>query len=320
MIRTRHSVAVKMGRVFQDGLVYFSFLDHLARIPLLFRSKHQPPVIAIVSPPRCGSTLTYQVLVSRIESRHLTNLANLFYATPAFGVWLASAACRQHRSTFCSDYGFVSGLCGESEGMKFWTHWSGQGLDNNPDNLKPGKLHELYSIMQRADPRKTFIGGYIGQVFCMELLRKSFPGIIFIHVTRDLLSSAYSLFRKSEGGWFSLVPAHLRDVSFSSTHDRVVEQLFSLHSIILQNSDQGDVIPIRYERLCRDSEGIVGEIVDFGRGRGLNLNLKACDFPVFNTSIVDPDVNADTRKLLECLSVRLDQEKDNNGFFSSLMP
>ena len=320
MIRTRHSVAVRIGRVFQDGLGYFSFLDYLARIPLFFRSKHHPPVMAIVSPPRCGSTLTYQVLVSRLESRHLTNLANLFYATPAFGAWLASVVCNRHRSTFRSDYGFVSGLCGESEGMKFWTHWSGQELENNPTNFKPGKLQELYSIMQRADPRKVFIGGYIGQVFCMELLRKSFPGIIFIHVTRDLLSSAYSLFRKSDGGWYSLVPEHLREVSFSSTHDRVVEQLFSLHSIILKNSGEGDVIPIRYERLCRDPEGMVGEIVDFGRGRGLNLNLKACDFPVFYPSIVDPDVNPETRKLQECLSARLEQEKDNNGFFSSLMP
>lgn len=318
MTKTRHSFAVKAGRVFQAGFRYFSFLDYGARIPLYFRPKHHPTVVAVVSPPRCGSTLTYQILVSRLHNIHLSNVGNLLYATPALGAMLTSTICGKQRSSFQSEYGFVPGLCGESEGMRFWTHWSGQGLVDNPGSLEPEKLKSLYSIMQRASGGRTFVGGYLGHLFCMDLLRRSFPRIVFVHVTRDLLSNAYSLFKRSGEGWFSLVPARLRKREFASPHERVVEQLFSLHSIILAGSGEGDVYPIRYEKICQHPEESVGEIVEFGRNLGLDLNFRSCDFPDFRASIVDPEKNSDTKKIRDCIEARLEKEKDNYMFFKNL--
>ena len=207
MTYNRSSMLVKLGRGFQNGYKYMSFLDVLAVAPLLFKKSASCPVICIVAPPRSGSTLSYQVITTLIENLHLTNIWNLLYSTPIMACSISNALCKSYNAKFKSDNGFVQGICGESEGMRFWEYWSGQGLIEDPGGIDEKQLQKLYRAMSKISDGKVFVTGYIGHAFCMNSLRKAFPEIIFVHVTRDLLSNAYSIYERSIKGWFSLLTA-----------------------------------------------------------------------------------------------------------------
>ena len=70
------------------------------------------PMIAVISAPRSGSTLTTQILARGTKSLYLTNLWNLLYALPLIGGFLSSN--KQVRKKFQSNLGWVDGIYGES--------------------------------------------------------------------------------------------------------------------------------------------------------------------------------------------------------------
>lgn len=275
-------------------------------------------MLCIVAPPRSGSTLTYQILTRRLNNSHLTNLWNLLYATPALGALVSKVFCGKYISSFKSQNGFVPGACGESEGMRFWTHWCGQGLVENAGGGDEIRLNELLSILQKVCFKETFITGYLGHVFCMELLRNIFPKIIFVHVTRDLLSNSFSLYQRSSNGWFSLSPEATQGTKFSSTHEQVVEQLFCLHDIIIRNSNPSDTIQIRYEDLCDNPEQIIEKIVNFGMRQGIEFKEVLHKLPDFYKQTVIDTKNSDIRRLQKIIRNRILDENENLKFFQSL--
>ncbi len=314
----RTSWIVKAGRLYQEVSPLFSCVDRL--VPRTSRSEGVMPFVCIVAPPRSGSTLTYQVLTSGIENLHLTNLWNLLYATPALGALATRRFCCGVASTFRSANGFVPGLCGEAEGMRFWTHWAGQGLREEPEAWRPERLQELSQVLDHAVPAgSAFISGYLGHLFCMELLRSVYPGIIFVHVKRDLLSNSYSMLQRSAKGWFSLVPGALERREFGSVHERVVAQVMELHRIILSHSREEDTLQVDYEALCENPESVLDAVVGFARSHGLDLRRRSVDFPPFNPKSVRPDTNGDTGIIMDVLERLVDCEQEYRKFFSELV-
>jgi len=315
---TRNSLFVKFGRIFQDGYKYLSFLDYFVTVPLLLKKKNSVPLVCIVAPPRSGSTLTYQSLIGQINNFHLTNIWNLLYATPAIGALVSRFTCRNYKSAFQSHNGFVPGVCGESEGMKFWTHWSGQSLVQSEGALDVEKLSKLYSALQKVGQNKVFISGYLGHAFSMNALRRVFPDIIFIHVTRDLLSNAYSIYQRSGSGWFSLKPETLQGKTFHSTHEQVVEQLFAIHAAILQSSKSSDTMQIKYEEICEDPQAAIDKIIGFSAQQSVELEKSADTIQCFQTKKVTSSTNSDTRCLQQFIDKKILERSQNSGFFQSI--
>ncbi|MGM0520219.1 MAG: hypothetical protein ACQERD_11335, partial [Campylobacterota bacterium] len=143
-MKSRASAAVKTGRFIQKYYHLFSFLDKI----FIQTKTDSVPVICIVAPPRSGSTLTYQILTQALENFHLTNFSNLLYATPTLGFKLQNKLCQNYLSSFSSSHGFVPGLCGEAEGLKFWQYWLNQGLVEN-NELDAKKLHHLHKRLKK---------------------------------------------------------------------------------------------------------------------------------------------------------------------------
>jgi hypothetical protein len=317
----RRSPLVKAGRVFQKYYGYFGFLDYLARFPLLLKKSRETPLVCIVAPPRSGSTLTYQLLASSIQGFYLTNLWNLAYATPALGGMVSKSMCKGHQSDFKSRHGFVPGMCGEAEGLRFWSYWSGQGLTEEPEALRPVKLKRLKKIVDKIGGRDdAFVCGYLGHAFCMDLLRETFPGIIFVHLKRDLLSNAYSLFRLSQNGWFSLRPDACRGVSYGSPHDQVVSQIFAIHETILRQSKKEDTIQIDYGEVCRNPGAVVEKVCAFAGSKGLRLKIQHDPASRFQESVTDSALNQDTRMLDALIRTKLAENGKDSAFFQSIGP
>ena len=120
----RRSLLVNVGRVFQKK---FPFpLLRIVESPLtkcLQKKDSAPKLIIILALPRGGSTLAYQVLLHGLQMQYLSNLGNFLYGIPLIGGWISRTKCRKYKSDFTSDHGFVPGLCGPAEGLKFWSYW-----------------------------------------------------------------------------------------------------------------------------------------------------------------------------------------------------
>jgi len=249
-------------------------MDYPFRVPFLFRENQSHiPAVFIIAPPRSGSTLTYQLLCNSLENEHLTNISNLLYATPVMGSLISSNLCKNYQTDFKSEKGFVSGLCGEAEGLRFWEYWAGQGLVENKDNHKVRKLKKLERLLSKlhSSDKKVYISGYLGHVFCIQMLREIFPNSVFIHLERNILDNVSSILRVSPTDNFSLQPKSLEGFKGGRT-ERVVRQVITIQSLILDNEAE-DTIRIHYEDLCNNPLNTIEEIREFAKKQDIYMNL-----------------------------------------------
>lgn len=309
MVYGRRSLIVRAGRTFQRLLGCSEILDRPFRIWLQSRPVKHTPLVCLLSPPRCGSTLTYQVLCAGIENIHLTNLWNLLYRMPAAGALLSHWLCRHRNSTFESQHGFVPGLCGEAEGLRFWQWWSGQSLQEDPASLRMDRLKELASIVNRvAGERESYVTGYLGHVFCVEQLRQAFRPALFIHLRRDILSNAYSILRLWPYRWGSSSPIAHKDCLHLSRPQQAVEQVILIHQLIRRNAQPEDTIIIDYGDLCRNPRRVIREICEGAAKRGITLYPRnPFHLPdQFSQRICPPDRDEDSREIHSYLTRRIE--------------
>ncbi len=296
MTYDRSSKVIQIGRICQEYSKYLGFLDYPVRLCSRPITK---PVIVIVAPPRSGSTLTYQLLTTGIKNFYLTNIWNLFYATPTLGGIISQRLCRNYQSNFTSNHGFVLGACGEAEGLKFWSYWSGQAL-REESKIDEKRLKTLAKVIQRLGESDTaFISGYLGHVFCMNELRAAFPKIIFVHLARDLLANAYSLFKLSRQKWFSTQPKEYADLQKLPREQQVVKQVTLIHQRISDQSNSHDTIRISYHEVCQNPTKVIDQVIDFAEANNINLyREKKKSIPKeFPESRVEYDLNQDTLKI-----------------------
>jgi hypothetical protein len=311
-----------VGRIYQRFSPVWSFLDYpIEKLRSLLNKSVKPaPVIILLAAPRSGSTLTYQILTSAIKNVHLTNIWNLLFATPVLGGLIAKKLAKNYKSSFTSQKGFVPGLSGEAEGLKFWEYWSGQGLEEQPV-LKEKKLSILARKIEvlTNSSNAAFITGYLGHIFSVNSLRKVFPKVIFIHLYRDLLGNAHSIYKLSPEEWLSTRPAKFTDDYLKSInrHQAVVEQVISIHKKILETTTEEDTIRISYSEMCANPKKAVEKIVTFAKSKGVKLTLSSQDIlPTnFRPSATYPNQSEDTLILHQYIQQELEKDQKLNNLF-----
>lgn len=236
-------------------------------------------MIILLAPPRSGSTLTYQLLCHSIYSRYLSNLSHMLYKLPLIGELIAGKICKNAPQTFRSEQGFVGGLSGPAEGMHFWTHWYGGGLDELENFHMDPSLEKRTSYLKRVlawlgKPERPVITGYLGHTLCVERLIKDFPDAIFVRLNRDPIDNALSIIacsEKSESSWFSVRPAECAG-NVQPIEKRVVEQVFWIRRRI-DSIQATNVIDVEYEDICNAPEKVIDRVIAFANTNGGCLTL-----------------------------------------------
>lgn len=318
-MQSRGNLLVKIGRVYQRLSPFWSFLDYPVEkaLNLFKRSDKSTPVVILLAAPRSGSTLTYQILTSGIKNFHLTNIWNLLFATPVIGGLLAYKLGSNYKTSFSSIKGFVPGLSGEAEGLKFWDYWLGQDLEERK-YLKVGKLKRLIEKIQVLGKfnKSAFITGYLGHVFSAKVLNENIPNVVFVHLYRDFLSNAHSIFKLSTTEWLSTKPAEFTDEYLLklNRHQAVAKQVISIHKKIVATTNKKNTINISYEELCADPYKQVQKIVNFAATLGVKLELSENKIlpSSFRVSSVSPIASEDTIKINEYLQEELQNHPELN--------
>lgn len=300
----RDSALMQVLRFVQAHYKCCGFLDKVVQ-PFLAHNR-DIALLCILAPPRSGSTLTYQVLSSAYCSYTLRNISNFLYATPVIGHLATKRICKNYESNFSSERGFVSGLCGEAEGLKFWQYWLRQGLEECPELLDVDRLRDLKNALDKTG-ESLMITGYLGHVFAISALRKVFPRVLFIHLHRDLLSNAYSLLKLTSGLVpFSMCPSSVKAKNYDSKYHLVVNQVRAIHEIITAEDDE-DMLQVSYEDLCDDTPGTLSKIETKALKLGLPLARKGHVPNSFSKKVISPDHDADAAQLNKVIN------KDSGG-------
>lgn len=302
MNNSRMSFSVVLGRLFQSIPPFlYSWIE------LFFRkSKTQKyPIIFLISTPRSGSTLTYQILSRGTKSYFLTNLWNLLYAIPLIG-GLLTKRNKNISSNFKSDRGLVTGLFGESEGLKFWKFWINQGLEETSE-FNVQKTSYLKKVFGRLlSNEQPFISAFLGHAFSINYLRKSFPGSFFIYVKRDPLSNIYSMYQTGKVfSWFSLKPNDWDKVLSYSDTERFIWQYRSIKQKIESEISDEDTIIVNYEDICNNPHKFLKQIKAYAKDHDIDLKLYLENIPdSFHVS----EINIDNDEIAKQISQLLNEK------------
>lgn len=303
----RLSVHVQVARVAQRlPLQVFRFLE-LPFVMLLGHKQLTTPAIIVLALPRSGSTVTYQSLCHGLGINYLSNFWHLTYQLPLFGGLVSAYVTRNHRSSFQSDQGFVAGIDGPAEGIRFWERWLGCGLNDFDSQLiSTAKLTKRASYLRRVlvtlrfFQKRPFATAYLGHALVPDRVNAAFPGAAMIRVRRDPISNALSLLqclRKTGGVWFSVKPTECDGLENASEHKRVASQVYWLNRRLDCSECADSMLIVDYEKLCESPATEVERAKIWCNGRGISVELKHPLPESFPVQKVDLSSNADAIKI-----------------------
>jgi len=236
------------------------------------------PMIAIISAPRSGSTLTTQILSRGTKSLYLTNLWNLFYALPLIGGFLSKN--KHVRNKFESNLGWVDGVYGESEGMKFWEYWIGQSLEEPLKKVPSFRINYIQKVFGRLLKNNLMIVSYLGHAFSVLELRKIFPGIIFIYLKRDKIANLNSIINVNQHrDWFSLKPIGWKAKRGLSKYEKCLWQYNQIIENLDKSYDEKDTLIVWYEDICNNPHHFLKEVKLFASKNKIEVELDLDNIP-----------------------------------------
>ena len=268
------------------------------------------PIIFILGIPRSGSTITYQILNRGTKSFYISNLWNLLYSIPYLGGKFVKK--NYSNDNFNSDKGLVNGINGESEGMKFWSYWIGQSLEQKRKKVTNTRIKYIRSVFSSLIcNKKPLITGYLGHVFSIKFIRKFFPGSVFIYLKRDDLSNIYSMvktyrdFDNNRKGfeWMSLKPKGWEKKKNLDVINKIFWQYNTIKKHIENSISVNDTLIVRYEDICVDPHKFLLTVKEFVKKHGIDLDLNLENIPIkFNYNIVQETKDEDSKKIKSLLN------------------
>lgn len=311
----RQSPLVKTARLLQR--VPQGWLRPMEKPFLQSRTDQASPcTVFLLALPRSGSTLTYQALIHALEPVYLSNLWNMLYGVPWIGGQFSRVRCTNHESDFRSSQGFVEGLCGPAEGLRFWSYWTGCGLDETAMPIIPrDQLENRAGYLRRAmaaltTPEAPMVSGYLGHALIAQQLRRWFPEAVFLRLHRDPLSNAASILRSRKAGsgaWFSVFPEECTEIVGNGIHAEVAAQVYWLNRRLAELNDDEQTIHVDYGTLCRDPDSALRTVIESCNAQGLGLTIKKALPEAFEYRMASPEDDDDTAKLAQELE-RLETE------------
>lgn len=278
----RSSFPVRLARLGQRLPVRLLRPVELPAIKRASAGTNRPWIIILLALPRSGSTLTYQVLCQALRPVYLSNLGHLLYQLPLVALSLSRWRCDDHEPGYVSNEGFVPGMCGPAEGLRFWSYWLSNGIDEREEQFAPRRSYDRRrsylrkAVISAGSAEAPLVTGYVGHALAVPRLRKAFPEAVFVRLNRDPVSNALSLLRsrrKHKGEWFSVFPRECEQHLSGSLQEQVAAQVYWLNKRLNKGLDE-NTVEIGYEELCRTPAGTVDRIVAFCNRQGMRLERK----------------------------------------------
>ncbi len=241
--------------------------------PKEFVSNRNGPIF-IIGAPRSGSTLLYQLLISKYNFSFFTNLHEKFKNNPAFAEKIITFLPLRRKSNFKSTYGNVKGILSPSEAGEYWYRF----FPRSPQytNLSGIEMDKAIEMQQSIDKlqnqtKKPLIIKNLPIAVRLEPVVKYFPNSIFIIINRDIEDNAHSILRgrykylNRYDKWWSVEPKNKKELEELAPHIQVVEQIKAIknHIEIARKDNPDSFYFLNYENLCNSPHRELKQIKDF---------------------------------------------------------
>ena len=253
------------------------------------------PFVAVIGPPRVGSTLMYQLLITYFDFFYFDNLQHALLRYPYLAFRLSRGLPRRRPPHFESDHGFVAGLHGPSEANFFWPLWCGMPMDEHHlserEREQQGSQRAMLIRFFDAIARRTQLpltNSYNAHAFYMEELADWFAHVIFVNLRRDAIDNAVSIYRARQQlrqkmtDWWSIQPAPCRNTQGIDEFDQIVGQIVETYRAVdRQRRLRPDlqVVDVDYEVLLDNPERTLRAIQSAAADCSIQLRTSGRDVP-----------------------------------------
>ena len=237
------------------------------------RTPHAP--VFIIGPPRSGTTLLYELMVTRWHFAYLSNLAHRFYRTPLAASFIGKKAIMRWHGAFESRFGHIQGWGAPNEGGWNWKRhlpdgpWS-NGSDWTPDH---DKARALTCWLERV-LNAPFLNKNVMHANRLGLMNRIWPHSLFIVIHRDVADNVRSIVRAErkmgdahpgDDLWFSVRPSIAPQFEGQGDVERGVAQVMGVEADVARDRLPlgGRVMDVDYDRLCTAPHAVLTEIEQF---------------------------------------------------------
>ncbi len=260
------------------------FNERIAELEPPARECPHRPTTFIVGVPRSGTTLLYQVLAATGGFGYPSNLAARFFRAPWIGARverILEPVLERRPFTFASNAGLTDPWYEPHEFGYFWErHFP---FDDH---------HELSEGFGRGGAREAFrreVGAFEKELgapllfknvlldYAVDLLARWLPEVHVVHIRRDPLLVAQSLYRTRieyygrADAWFSVRPEEADELESASPARQIAVQIRSALEALEASRREGDAADwteLSYEDLCRAPREIASTIVEISGDEG----------------------------------------------------
>jgi hypothetical protein len=235
------------------------------------------PCLLIVSPPRSGSTIIYQVLIRAIRCVYFSNLhallprtaSRFFKSYPLFG---------DTSVTYQNYYGYTSSIFDVNEGNEAIATI----LQNSADPKQIRRNFILFYQQIGASSEVPLIIKNVRNYNNLLLLHQAVPELVFLRIKRDRTQLIHSVLKAyNELGTFHPIPDELLDLAIEDEVEFAVRQILTMEQSLKKQQEQIATekwITCSYEDFCRNSSSIIGRIATDYFGLTANSSLNDRDF------------------------------------------
>ncbi len=276
----------------------------------------QWPACFIAAPPRGGSTLLQQVLISAFKFGYVSNLMARFWNVPALGAALQSEfAPVAFRSSFVSKFGNTDGQFEPHEWGWFWRKWlSLEGNEHHITRTVDWRgLKSTLAILERilgapllfdsplAGSNLPEVSDGLGKILVLNLSRSPW------YVCNSLLNARIERYGTLDAHYGATVKNQQELERVADPIEQIVRQAWTL---IDEQARQVAELPtlhvlhLRYEKLRADPMAVIDQVETFYESHGISLERMDLELEPF------PDRNRHARinaKFADALSTQVER-------------
>ncbi|MHA7820215.1 MAG: sulfotransferase family protein [Erythrobacter sp.] len=241
----------------------------------------QPPVF-VIGAPRSGTSLLYELMITRFRFAYMANAAHRFYRTPLAATRLLRKTILDWRGDFTSSYGHIDGWGAPNEGGWIWQRWLPDGDRTDGAEFAHSSIEELRSLTAgfSRELDAPFLNKNVMHSNRLRLMHRIWPDALFIEVRRDPLDNARSILRAERAsggpdvhgdGWWSVRPSLAAEHAGKADTLRAVAQVVGVARDIERDMEAigpGRLLRIDYTDICVDPPAALGTIRGFLEAHG----------------------------------------------------
>lgn len=244
------------------------------------------PHMFILGAPRSGTSLFYELMITRFRLAYFTNLAHRFYKTPLAATKLGKPFLSPHKPGFQSDYGHIPGWAAPNEGGWIWQRWLEDGPWTDEHMMQDVPVEQIRATLAGMSnlSHAPFINKNVMHSNRVRLLDALFPGCLFMEVQRDAKDTTRSIIRaqrrnkgpqRDHEEWWSVRPSN----SGGATDiERACRQVVGVAKDIERDCAHVGAnrhIGIDYKALCADPKSTLDEVARFLTDHGVPASMVA---------------------------------------------